>query len=129
MHEITDYLTTGRENARTARELCEVTGLKLRDFYAQIEAARRAGVPICASKATENPGYYIAATREELAEYIRALTRQERTSRETREAIAQKVPLLPAECRERPRDPKQDKRSRTRAGAFIIRHRARRGMN
>lgn len=97
---ITDFLTEGRESARTARELCDMTGLKPREFFATIEAARRKGAPICAAKG-DNPGYYLAADREELQEYIAKLTRQEKTTKKTRIACAHSLDNL--EDKRRPR--------------------------
>lgn len=100
--KITDFITEGRDSARTAKELCEITGLKTRDFFAHIETARRAGFPICAAKG-KNPGFYLAESREELQAYIEMLTRQEKTTRETRIACAHSLDdLAPPHARKQP---------------------------
>lgn len=69
IHEI---LSTGKENAITGRQICAYLNIKARELTQAIEAERRAGKPICASTG-ENPGYYLAANREEMQDYCQSL--------------------------------------------------------
>ena len=79
---ISDYIGHGKQNARTASELAQLTGLSPREITRMIERARRCGEPICASGDNSCRGYYKAATPAELAQYTRALNRRLHTIRE-----------------------------------------------
>lgn len=83
---IHELLTEGRENARTGRELAAVLNLNIRDVTEAIEAERRAGFPICAASG-DNPGYYLAATPEELERYCKALYKRGGELFKTRRAL------------------------------------------
>jgi len=63
------HLSTGRENAHTARKLADWTGSKPREVTRQIERARLDGALICATCNAERPGYYLANDAEELTDY------------------------------------------------------------
>ena len=76
---ISDYLGQGKQNARTASELAQLTGLPERRVTKQIERERRMGTPICASSDSAYRGYYLASTPDELEQYTRALNRRIRT--------------------------------------------------
>ncbi len=65
---IRELLDTGRENARTGRELANILQCDIRQVTIQIERERREGWPICAAMG-ENPGYYLPADSEELEDY------------------------------------------------------------
>ena len=69
---IHELLAEGRENARTGRELAGILNCNIRDITQRIEAERRDGQPICAATG-ENPGYYLAADADELANYCNRL--------------------------------------------------------
>lgn len=72
MHKISivDYLSTGKENARTARELADEIGIrKTRPITLAIERARREGHPICAAVSGFYLGYYLAEDQAELKKY------------------------------------------------------------
>ena len=84
---ISDLLGYGKDNARTAAELSQITGLTHREVVRQIERARRRGEPICASGDSSCRGYYKAATPAELAQYTRALNRRLHTIREGLDAL------------------------------------------
>lgn len=84
---IADLLGFGKENARTASELAQLTGLSPREITRMIERARRCGEPICASGDISCRGYYKAATPAELAQYTRALNRRLHTIREGLDAL------------------------------------------
>ena len=84
---ISDYIGHGKQNARTASELAQLTGLSPREITRMIERARRCGEPICASGDNSCRGYYKAATPAELAQYTRALNRRLHTIREGLDAL------------------------------------------
>lgn len=65
---IYELLATGKQNARTARELAEQLKCDIRNITDQIEKERREGRPICAATG-EKPGYYIATDAKELEQY------------------------------------------------------------
>lgn len=73
---IEDLLGHGRNNAIPAQQLAELAGLRsVRQLQTAIAAeVELTGAPIvCASN---GKGYYMAATRAELLDYERALTRR-----------------------------------------------------
>lgn len=72
---IHELLSTGRDNARTGRELARFLRCTLRDVTAQVERERRDGQPICAATGN-NPGYFLPANPEELERYCNALKRR-----------------------------------------------------
>ena len=83
---IHELLTAGKANARTGRELAIVLNCDIREITAQIERERRAGQPICASMA-EPPGYYLAATADELERYCNAIHKRAGELYKTRRAL------------------------------------------
>ena len=88
MLSIADYLSEGKENARTGKEICNLLNITARDLTAAVERERREGQPICASTGS-NPGYYLAADRGEMQRYCNSLYR-------TRRACIKAMELLPA---------------------------------
>lgn len=93
---ITDYLFTGKENARTCSELAKLCGCHPREISERIERARRAGQPICASCDPERPGYYLAETAEELQQYCSRLHKRAGEIHKTRRALLKAAEHLPA---------------------------------
>ena len=83
---IHEYLSTGRENARTGRQLSKIFDCDIRDITAHIEQERREGVPICAASG-ENPGYYLAENAEELESYCKRLKGRADQLYKTRKAL------------------------------------------
>lgn len=83
IHELLD---TGRENARTGRELAALLHCSMRDITAQVEKERRDGHAICAATG-ENPGYYLAAGAEELQDYCDRLKGRAIEVFKTRQAL------------------------------------------
>lgn len=83
---IHELLGTGRENARTGRELATFLHCGIRDITAQVEKERREGHAICAATG-ENPGYYLAAGAEELQEYCDRLKSRAIEVFKTRQAL------------------------------------------
>ena len=90
-----EILSTGAENAQTARTLCGLLGLTPRELTIAIERERREGRPICSS--TGRPaGYYIAANRQEMAAFCRSLRHRAGEIHKTREACINMLDKLPA---------------------------------
>ena len=94
---IAEYLSTGRHNARTGHELADIIGCNIRDVTEQIEKERRKGQPICATTDREHPGYYLAATADELQRYCAQLHKRAGAIHKTRRALLQTAQTLPAE--------------------------------
>ena len=85
MAAIHEFLSTGKENAKTGRELATQFGCDIRAITQEIERERRAGHPICAASG-ETCGYYLAADDTELQEYCDRLQGRERELHKTRQA-------------------------------------------
>ena len=85
--QILDYLSTGRENAHTAREIADWIGGKPREVTRLIERARLDGAPICATCDANRPGYYLAQDAEELAAYLHRFKHRRRTIAKTEAAL------------------------------------------
>ena len=66
---ISELLGTGKENARTCKELSRLSGCDPRRVTIAIEKERRQGAPICATCSGEIRGYNLAKDSEELEEY------------------------------------------------------------
>lgn len=96
---IFELLSTGRENARTARELAQMTGTDRRAVSLIVERERRAGKPICATCDGNAPGYFIPADRDEMQDYCDSLRHREREIAKTRKACAATMDSLPAGMR------------------------------
>lgn len=84
---IADILWRGKENARSGRELAEHLSISRRDLSTAIRNERRQGQPICATTSNNNPGYYLAASPEELDEYCDNLLKRATELFKIREAI------------------------------------------
>jgi len=71
---VNELLNRGKENARTTEELLQICGFSnKRELTAQIAKERAAGTLIC-STTTENGGYYLPATRSEVAEFVKSMS-------------------------------------------------------
>ena len=93
---IFELLSTGRDNARTARDLAQMTGFDRRSVSHLVECERRAGKPICATCEGNAPGYFIPADRDEMQAYCDSLRHREREIAKTRKACAATISSLPA---------------------------------
>ena len=93
---ISDFLSEGAANAQTGKELCTLLNVTARDLTAAVERERRAGKPICANTGP-NPGYYLAATQEEMRRYCDSLQHREKEIRKTRNACRKTIEQLPTE--------------------------------
>ena len=73
---VTDYskiLSTGRENAMPGAELAARVGFEsVRALRQDISQSRRAGQPIC-STTQAGGGYYMAANRGELLQFVQSM--------------------------------------------------------
>lgn len=92
---IYEVLAEGKENARTGKYICDLLGISARDLTLAIERERRAGKPICASTGS-NPGYFLAANRDEMERYCNALFRRAGEIHKTRRACMETLEKLPA---------------------------------
>lgn len=95
---IKEILYTGKENARRGRDLCEQLGINPRELTAAIERERKSGAPICASCNGNKPGYYLAATQEEMQIYCRSLYKRAGEIHKTRRACLKALKRLPTEA-------------------------------
>lgn len=93
---VTDFLLTGKENAKTGRELADKLNCNIRDITAWIERERRRGKPICATSNPDHPGYYLAETREELQIYCGRLFKRAGELHKTRRKLLEAAEELPA---------------------------------
>lgn len=84
---IADLLSSGADNATTARELAAWLGWSEREVTRQIERERRAGAPICATCDNRKPGYFIAASADEIDAYLGRLAHREAEVRRTHRAM------------------------------------------
>lgn len=83
---IQEILATGRENARTGKELALLFGCDARDISRAIEKERQEGAPICAATG-EKPGYFLPANAEELEIYCNQLKHRGMAIFKTRQAL------------------------------------------
>ena len=93
---IQDILPQGANNAITGKEICNILNITARELTAAIERERRAGAPICANTGS-NPGYYLAATQEEMQGYCNSLLHRAGEIHKTRKACIKTIPNLPAD--------------------------------
>ena len=83
------FLGHGKSSAVTGRELAERAGMgDLRELTRIVERERAAGVPVCATCDSQNPGYFLASEPGELAAYIKSLDRRLHNVRKTRDRLA-----------------------------------------
>lgn len=83
--EIIEYIPVGAGNAITARQIASMADCNTRAVRAAIQAARRRGVPICASCAAPF-GYFVAESPDDLRLYLQSLNRRTAHIMETKEA-------------------------------------------
>ena len=90
---IAEVLAKGRAHTTTGRELARLFGCGIREISLQIERERRAGAPICAAVGA-NPGYFIAANKQELKAYCGQLFRRAGEMHRTRKALLEILPEM-----------------------------------
>ena len=91
---IEDFLSVGRENPKTSKELASLLNTTPREIRRLIQAARLRNVPICAS-CVGNPGYYIARDKKDMSGYIQKLQKMRDVYSETILGCIGSVELLP----------------------------------
>ena len=84
------HLKTGRRNAKTARALAEEMSTDIRQIQQYAETARRIGFPVIAS-CDRFPGYYLAASPEEVTEYSGKLHHRAGEIHKTRRELLQNL--------------------------------------
>ncbi len=94
---IAEMLGTGKGNARTAKKLAEMLGLRQREVSLLVEKERREGAPICATCDSKTPGYFLAENRAEMEVYCRQLWHRAGEIHKTRAACKKTLNSLPAE--------------------------------
>lgn len=93
------FLGHGKSNAIPGRKLLELFGGKdLRTVSKAVEAARRDGVPVCATTSPDGPGYYIASNTDELSGYLRSLDHRLREVRITRAHLEAVLRSMAGQC-------------------------------
>ena len=92
--DITDYLRTGAENAKTARELAAQIDCNPRNISEWIEQERRKGQPICANCDAKHPGYYLAESADEIEAYCKHLHGRAGEIYKTRAALLETAKTL-----------------------------------
>ena len=90
---VSTFLFEGKENAQRANYLCKQLNLTPRQLTLAIEAERRSGAPICAT-CGKNPGYYLAANKEEMQEYCKKLKNRAIEIFKTRKACQETIEKL-----------------------------------
>lgn len=70
---IFELLNTGKARPITGSRLAAILDTDTRTVAQIVERERQAGKPICATCNGSNPGYYLAETKEEAAEYCESL--------------------------------------------------------
>lgn len=89
---IKEVLLQGEEHAVSGKYLTGLLGLRdTRDLTRRIAQERRAGIPICATTNSDNPGYYLAGNSTEMENYIDSLTRRILSIQETRDACSESL--------------------------------------
>lgn len=90
-----EILETGRKNAKTGAELCERLEVGRRELGRIIETERRAGHPICSTSNSKKPGYFLAATADEMRIFCNSLMKRAGEIQKTRRACAETIEKLP----------------------------------
>jgi len=92
---IHELLAEGERNARPGRDLSRVLGISMRELTRTVELERRGGKPICATACKKNPGYFLAANKEEMERYCRSLQHRAGELHKTRKACIKTMEHLP----------------------------------
>jgi len=96
---VSEVLGTGRSQAKTSKELAAILGVNTRDVTGLVQKERREGSPICAAASWQDgcsPGYYLAATREDIDEFCGALFHRGGEVMKTRRQLLRIRDRLPA---------------------------------
>lgn len=90
---VSTFLFMGKENALSSKYLCKQLNMTPRQLTLAIEAERRSGQAICATTG-RNPGYYIAANKQEMEEYCLKLKNRAIEIFKTRKACQETIQNL-----------------------------------
>lgn len=96
---IRDFIMQGAENAQTGAELAARLHCSRREISDMVRRARLDGVAIVGDCASENKGYYVADTAEEVERFCASLYRRAGEIHRTRRALldtAQRMKTEPA---------------------------------
>lgn len=93
---VAELLGTGAASAKTGKQLAAMLNTDIREITAAVEKERREGQPICATTNSNKPGYYLAASIEELEEYCGALQHRAAQLYKTRRALLKTLSELAA---------------------------------
>ena len=94
---IEQLLLPGAENAVTTRQLLAATGIRyVADLQKQIERERAAGALIL-SKCYDGGGYYLPASRDEIARYVQTLSRRAKSTFRTLRAARRVLREVPGQ--------------------------------
>lgn len=91
---IAELLLPGEKNATTGKVICSLLQIQPRDLTAAVERERREGKPICATTG-KNPGYFLAANKEEMQDYCGRLYHRAGEIFKTRRACLRTIDELP----------------------------------
>lgn len=99
---VSEFLFHGAENAQTSKQLSLILNIPPRHVTAAIQRERRAGQPICSATGAKDgkPGYYLAATQEELNAICESLRHRAGEIFKTRRALLQTKEKLPRKEKE-----------------------------
>ena len=91
---IHELLNHGADNTLTGQYISTVLNMTIRDVAEVVQRERKEGQPICA-RTGENPGYFLAETKEEMLTYCKSLEHRERELHKTRLACLKTMRRLP----------------------------------
>ncbi|WP_159721245.1 HTH domain-containing protein [Enterococcus sp. CSURQ0835] len=74
--DVLDVIPMSKERTISIREISQLIGVDERTIYKVVNSLRENGVPVCALRAGENRGYFIATTEQEREEGVRAYKAQ-----------------------------------------------------
>lgn len=94
---ISEILSRGQENAITSRDLARILKKTQREITAQVQKERREGAPICATARGRRKGYFLAANKEEMQDFIGRLHHRAGEIYKTRRALQKTIDSLPSE--------------------------------
>ncbi len=70
---IADFLSHGRSNAKSLRELCAMLGMEEREVRKKIQRERLAGVPVLSDNAT---GYFLPESMKDIEAFAQSMRRR-----------------------------------------------------
>jgi hypothetical protein len=92
---VNEILLTGAENAQSSKEICGLLHIHKRELGLAVERERRQGYPICASTDNTNPGYFLAANKDEMQRFCDSLKHRAGEIHKTRRACIKSMENLP----------------------------------